>query len=449
MPPKRRLFGTDGIRGRVPQELGPQQALALGMALGAFGRQQRREGKVLVGKDTRLSSDMLEAALSAGVAAFGYDVLAAGVIPTPGVCYLTKTRKEIAFGVMISASHNPPEDNGIKVFRPDGIKLSEAEEAKLERCYFRGLEVPRRVKPGFIYNWQEQARQLYLRHLCQGASPFPRWKVVVDAAHGAGAPLVRELFESLGLKAIVLHEKEDGRRINVGCGALHPEALRPTLKRTGAVAGFALDGDADRVQVLTEKGELLNGDNLLAMIALALKGQGKLVGNEIVVTTMSNQALLDFLRAQKIAVHVTPVGDRYVLEALLRRGLVLGGEQAGHILFPRQKASSDGLFTALVVLKIMRQSGKPLSELGACFEPYPQLIESVGVKEKEALMKNQKLKKAVGEAIRKVGKRGRVLVRPSGTEPKIRIMIECTDQALAKTLLSELVSQVRRIDMEG
>lgn len=445
MPPKR-LFGTDGIRGRVPDDLGPVQALKLGMALGASARREGRAGKVLIGKDTRLSSDMLEAALAAGVAAFGYDVLSAGVIPTPGVCYLTRARKEIAFGVMISASHNPPEDNGIKIFRADGLKLSDREEAKLEQWYFGAAAAPSRLQVGAVRDWQKEARRLYLRHLRKGHRPFPRWRIVADAAHGAVAPLAREVFESLGIEAVVLHDKEDGGRINVRCGALHPRALLPALKRTRAVAGFAFDGDADRVQVLTEKGELLNGDDLMAMIALDWQRRGKLAKNEIVVTTMSNRGMLDFLRAQGVRARVTPVGDRYVLDALLRRGLGLGGEQAGHILFPQEKASSDGLFTALQVLRIMHRSGKPLSELGRLYQPYPQIIESIKVKEKETLAEDPAFLEAVCDARNRVGRSGRVVVRPSGTEPKIRVMIECRDEALARKVAEDLAARARQLD---
>lgn len=402
----------------------------LAFSLGAAGaellcRDASRKG-LAVGRDTRASCDMLEAALTAGICAVGADTLRAGVMPTPGVAYLVK-HMGLAGGVVISASHNPADHNGIKFFGPDGFKLADEREDEIAAHTDRFT----RVEPsdiGRVHKISDAVKQ-YVEHLMSTIEgDLAGLRVAIDCANGAAfraAPLV---FQRLGAIVSVCHAEPDGHNINLDCGSTHPEAIQAFVRQGSFDVGFAHDGDADRVIAVDENGDLVDGDFVMAILASHMKERGRLTGDLVVSTVMANLGFSAAMEKFGIEVARTRVGDRYVLEEMLRSGSVLGGEQSGHIIFAQHATTGDGIMTALQLARVMREERKPLSELKSVMTRYPQVLTNVVVSSKLGLADSAKIWAAVRKAEDRLGERGRVLVRPSGTEPLVRVMVECEDE---------------------
>ena len=445
------LFGTDGIRGVANlHPMTPELALALGRAITfVAGRGRRHTPRVLIGKDTRLSGYMLETAIAAGVTSMGGRVLLCGPVPTPAVAYLTVSMRADA-GIVISASHNPYADNGIKIFGGDGFKLADAVEDEIEALVREpSLLGERRSGPAIGRAVKlEDSRGRYVTFV---KNTFPRdltldgMRVVVDAAHGAAYVVAPLVFSELGARVHALGVRPNGTNINRECGALHPDHARAEVVRRGAQIGIALDGDADRVIVIDEKGRIVDGDAVLAMCATRMKRDGELRRDTVVGTVMSNLGLERALDAQGIAFVRTPVGDRYVVEAMRRSGFNLGGEQSGHVIFLDHSSTGDGLIAALQVLALVIRTGKPLSELAQeAMERVPQIVESVTLPARRPLEDMASLQRLIAEVRTALGKDGRVLVRWSGTEPKLRVMVEGPDEGRIGAIAQELVAAARR-----
>jgi phosphoglucosamine mutase len=425
---ERQLFGTDGIRGVAGEyPLDSTTVYATGRALGAWATEHEANPNVLIGIDTRESGPELAGRLAAGLAEGGALPRFAGVITTPGVAYLTR-HGNFAAGVMISASHNPYQDNGIKVFAHSGYKLPDSEEHALEQRIFAfldqgvcGAPLPIQPDPGL------DARYLdYL--LATVAGPLNPFHVVVDCGHGAASRLAPELFQRAGLRVTAIHNSPDGRNINLGCGALHVESLRQTVLQEGADAGFAFDGDADRCIAIAASGRLVDGDAVLYVCARRFHVLGLLSRNgrppAVVATVMSNLGLELALRDLGVELIRTPVGDKYVLEEMVRRQVVLGGEQSGHVIFADYATTGDGMLTALRLLEIMTHTGARLDELVDGLRIYPQLLLNARVRERRPLEDLLQVQEAIRQAREEFGDAGRVLVRFSGTEPLARVMVE-------------------------
>jgi phosphoglucosamine mutase len=446
----RSLFGTDGIRGVANvHPMTPELALALGRAVTfVAGRAKRHAPRVLVGKDTRLSGYMLETAIAAGVTSMGGRVLLCGPVPTPAVAHLTVSMRADA-GIVISASHNPYDDNGIKIFGGDGFKLPDSAEEEIEDLIREpsllgerstGPAIGRAVK-------LEDARGRYVAFV---KSTFPRdltldgMRVVADAAHGAAYVVAPLVFTELGARVHAIGVRPNGTNINRDVGALHPDHARAEVVRRGAQIGIALDGDADRLIVIDEKGQVVDGDAVMAMCATRMKSDGELRRDTVVATVMSNLGLERALDAQGIALVRTPVGDRYVVEAMRRGGYNLGGEQSGHLVFLDHASTGDGLIGALQVLALMIRTGKPLSELAReAMERVPQVLESVTLPARKPLEDMASLQRLVAEVRSTLGQNGRVLVRWSGTEPKLRVMVEGPDEGRIGAMAKDLVQAAR------
>ncbi|HLT58333.1 MAG TPA: phosphoglucosamine mutase [Limnochordales bacterium] len=450
------LFGTDGVRGVANDGLTPELAFRLGRCAAAVlaGESVGPEGgrPVIVGRDTRRSGDLLEAALAAGVASAGLDVLRVGVVPTPGVAYLTRTQGA-AFGVMISASHNPAEDNGIKFFSADGYKLPDALEARIEALVGPGPDrvnfspadgLPRPVAAGVgrILSGEDRA-EAYSHFLAETAGvSLDGLRVVVDCAHGAAYRLAPAVLRRLGAEVITLCDAPDGMNINVGCGSTSPEQMQAAVRRHGADAGIAYDGDGDRVIMADERGGLVDGDAILAICGRHLAAQGRLRNRAVAATVYSNLGLKRALQAAGVEVVETPPGDRCVLEAMLERDLVLGGEQSGHVIFLEYNTTGDGLLTALQVLRIMRETGQSLGQLAGQMSRVPQILIKVAVRDKRAFHHNVRVQEVIREVQEELGADGRLLVRPSGTEPVIRIMGEGMDNARIQAAVDRIAAVV-------
>jgi phosphoglucosamine mutase len=448
---RRSLFGTDGIRGVANvHPMTPELALTLGRAVTfVAGRGKRHAPRVLIGKDTRLSGYMLETAIAAGVTSMGGRVLLCGPVPTPAVAHLTVSMRVDA-GVVISASHNPYDDNGIKIFGGDGFKLPDEVEEEIEALIrepsllgdrHTGPAIGRAVK-------LEDSRGRYVAFV---KNTFPRdltldgLRVVVDAAHGAAYVVAPLVFTELGARVHALGVRPNGTNINREAGALHPEHARAEVVRRGAQIGIALDGDADRVIVIDEKGQIVDGDAVMAMCATRMKRDGELRRDTVVATIMSNLGLERALDAQGIALVRTPVGDRYVVEAMRKGGFNLGGEQSGHLIFLDHASTGDGLIAALQVLALVIRTGKPLSELAQqAMERVPQVLESVTLAARRPLEEMGALQALVAQARATLGREGRVLVRWSGTEPKLRVMVEGPDEGRIAAIAQDLLAAARR-----
>lgn len=436
----RRLFGTDGIRGEAnTAPMTPEMALRVGMAVAAhFGA----DGKVLVGKDTRLSGYLLESAFASGVCAMGADVMFVGPLPTPGIAYLTRSMRANA-GVVISASHNPFYDNGIKLFGADGFKLPDNVEAHLEELIHgeeletqraRGADIGRAVRI-------DDAAGRYITRLKQAFPPdldLTGMRIVIDCAHGAAYRVAPTLFAELGADVIAWGDEPNGTNINDGCGATHPEALVQQVRAAHADVGIALDGDADRVIFADETGSIVDGDAILAMCARDLHQRKALRGGAVAATVMSNLGLDRSLAEVGIGLIRTAVGDRYVVEAMRSAGCNLGGEQSGHLVFMDHATTGDGAVAALQVLTIMCRTGSALSHLSRVMVRVPQLLRSFPVPSKRPLDKMPKLRRAIRHLEQTLGDEGRVLVRYSGTEPKMRVMVECVDDSRIESYVDEL-----------
>lgn len=438
----RKHFGTDGIRGRANGKITAELALRVGMAAGlVFARGEHRH-QVIIGKDTRLSGYMIENALVAGFTAVGMDVLLTGPLPTPAIAMLTRSMR-CDLGVMISASHNPYDDNGIKLFGPDGFKLSDEIEREIENL-IDADQSKRLAKPddlgrakridGAHDRYVEFAKRTLTRNLS-----LDGLRVVVDCANGAAYRVAPEALWELGAEVFPIGVSPDGFNINRDCGSTSPEALMAKVREMRADIGIALDGDADRVVIADEKGHLVDGDQLLALIAESFKEDGRLTKPGIVGTVMSNLGLERHLAGQGIELVRTKVGDRYVLEAMMERGFNVGGEQSGHIILADYANTGDGFVAALQVLAVVQKMGKPVSEVCHRFEPLPQILKNVRYKSGKPL-EDTKVKNAISLAENKINGHGRLVIRPSGTEPVIRVMAEGDDRQLIETLVDDVVA---------
>lgn len=430
------LFGTDGVRGVANVDLAPELAMGLARAAG-----DGRSGTVVIGRDTRRSGQMLAAAVHAGFQAAGLDTVDLGIVPVGAVSYLVG-EKRAAFGVMVSASHNPAGDNGIKFFGPDGAKLGDAAEAAIENRYREGS--PDRPLAGADIGMQmamDDALDRYVEHLASLAEfNLAGLEVDLDCAHGAAFLAAPRLFERLGARVYPHAVEPTGMNINDGCGATRPEYLAGM--QTGRI-GLIFDGDADRLLAVDEDGTVVNGDVVMAILARHLRGRGRLPGDQVVVTVMSNLGFRMAMRKMGVAVQETPVGDRYVLEEMRRRGAGLGGEQSGHVIFD-DRPCGDGLLTGLRLLEVMAATGAPLRELRRVMTEYPQVLRNVTVRVKERLADATALWSAVEMMEKRLGDQGRVLVRASGTEPLVRVMVEASSSSDAAAIADELAIVVRR-----
>lgn len=443
---KSKLFGTDGIRGTANSfPVTAEVALKLGMAAGQMFNRGSHRHRVVIAKDTRLSGYMLEPALTAGLIAAGMDVLLSGPLPTPAVAMLVRSMRA-DLGIMISASHNPYQDNGIKLFGPDGYKLSDKMEARIETM-MQNLPDTALARP------EKLGRAMRLsdtqgRYIEFVKSTFPKMltlegvHVVLDAAHGAAYQVGPNIFRELGADVTVMGNEPNGFNINQGCGSTQPEAMCKMVRKTGANIGIALDGDADRVIICDERGEILDGDQLMAMIATCWHESNRLMGGGMVATVMSNMGLERYLAKLGLKLERAAVGDRYVIEKMRHGGFNLGGEQSGHIIMNDYGTTGDGLIAALQVLSVMVSKHVPLSKCGHVFKPLPQVLKNVAYKKGTKPLENASVKKAIAQVEKTLGKSGRVLVRASGTEPLIRIMIEGEKAAHISKLADHIANTV-------
>jgi phosphoglucosamine mutase len=451
----RRVFGTDGVRGKANVfPMTPEFALRLGRAIAFVAhRGKSRQTRVLIGKDTRLSGYMFETALASGVCAMGGHVMLTGPIPTPAIAQLTQSMRADA-GVVISASHNPFEDNGIKLFGPDGFKLPDEDEAAIEALLESDALDKDPVTAGAIGDAVrvDDARG---RYVVFAKSTFPSRltldgvKVVIDAAHGAAYRAAPTVFEELGADVVALGVSPDGTNINAGCGALHPEGMARAVVEHGAAFGVALDGDADRVIVADEKGNIVDGDAIMAMCAARLLKQGKLPGQTVVATVMSNLGLEHAMRAIGGRVERTNVGDRYVVEAMKKGGFAFGGEQSGHLIFLDHATTGDGIVAALQVAALMLESGRVLSDVAKdALQRVPQILKNETFAVRAPLETLAKTQGAIRDCEARLGERGRVLVRWSGTEAKLRVMVEGEDESAIGTMAADIL-EAARADLEA
>lgn len=442
-----KLFGTDGVRGVANTEpMTVETALQLGRAAAHVFKNGERRHSIVIGKDTRLSGYMLENALVSGICSMGVDVLLIGPLPTPGIAYITRSLRADA-GIVISASHNPFEDNGIKFFSHEGCKLHDDLESRMETLISNG-EIdgirPTAMDVGKAFRIDD-AQGRYVEFV---KNSFPRgmvldgMKIVLDCANGAGYRVAPRILRELGAEVSVLNAEPDGTNINRACGALHPEAIINRVRECVADAGICLDGDADRVIMIDEKGAVVDGDHIMAICAIDMKRRGVLTGNVLVTTVMSNYGLELCMARAGIELVRTRVGDRYVIEEMLKRDASLGGEQSGHLIFREHTTTGDGMISALQMLRIMRATGKPLSELRGTMETLPQVMVNVAVAEKKPFEEMPRVQESIEEAENKLGCTGRVVVRYSGTEHIARVMIEGRDQAAIEAMANEIAKKI-------
>lgn len=473
---KERLFGTDGVRGAANVRLTAPLALSLGMAAGDYFLRHaghasgcaapaiatrgssgnlalRRIGQerpfVVVGRDTRLSGDMLEAALAAGLTAMGVDVVNVGIVPTPAIAQIVLATGA-AGGTVLSASHNPFQDNGIKFFGPNGRKLPDRVEDEIEATLTRldTLQKPTGGRIGRIVETREPIGEYVARVAVVmrglGALPLSGARLVMDCANGAAYEIAPQVFKQLGAEVTLMHADPDGVNINVKCGSTHPQDMAATVRASAAHAGLAFDGDADRVILADENGGLIDGDKMMAIIALSLHAHDALPGNVVVATIMSNVGLEQALSAKGIRLHRTDVGDRYVGEAMDSLGAAVGGEQSGHILLPCVTPTGDGIVTALQVLAVMRETGKSLAELASVVQIGPQLLRNVQVRTRQGWNEDPDIQAAIAAGRARLSNPDWLSVRPSGTEPLIRVMAQGTDVETVVAVVEEICSVVEK-----
>ena len=444
-----RLFGTDGVRGEANTELTPELAYYLGRAATLyFGAHSDARPRILIGRDTRISGEMFEAALTSGICSAGGVALLAGVVPTPAVAYLAREHRMQA-GIVISASHNPFPDNGIKFFGGDGYKLPDAVEDELEALVRRLQTNDDAARPTGkaigVVEYRDDLLNQYIDYVVSTcAERFDGMKIVLDCANGAAYEAMPKVLRRLGAEVKVIHALPNGVNINDGCGSTHLDSLRRTVLERHADIGIAHDGDADRCLCLDETGALIDGDHILVVCASEMIRAGRLPHKTVVTTVMANIGFHKAIAEMGGRVDVTAVGDRYVLESMRANGYSIGGEQSGHIIFTEHATTGDGLVTALQVLAALRRSGKKASELNAMMTTYPQLLVNVRVKTKAGWEENPAIRAAIAEGERTLGSDGRVLVRPSGTEPLIRVMAEGSDQAQLEEVCGAIVEVVKR-----
>jgi phosphoglucosamine mutase len=439
-----RLFGTDGVRGVANRELTAELALALGAAaarrLTSSGELRRRVA--VIGRDPRASGEMLEAAVIAGLTSEGIDALRVGVLPTPAVAYLTSAY-DADFGVMISASHNPMPDNGIKIFGPGGHKLDDDTEDQIEDLVAAGPGLrPVGAGIGRVVDAGDAADR-YLRHVGKVSTvSLDGLTVVVDCAHGAASSVAPRAYRAAGARVIAINAEPNGININDNCGSTHLDSLRSAVLAHGADLGLAHDGDADRCLAIDASGDLVDGDAIMFVLALAMKEAGELASDTVVATVMSNLGLHLAMRSVGVRVRTTGVGDRYVQEELRAGDYRLGGEQSGHIVMPALGSTGDGIVTGLRLMTRIAQTGSPLAELASAMQPLPQVLINVAVADKATAAAAPSVQTAVDEAEAELGDTGRILLRPSGTEPMIRVMVEATDEDVAHRVATRVADAV-------
>ncbi len=456
-----KLFGTDGIRGKVNRApMTPENVLRIGIAAASILRNDHGRQTILIGKDTRISGYMIESALTSGICSMGMNVTLVGPIPTPGVAFLTRTLRLDA-GIVISASHNPFEDNGIKIFSSDGFKLSDKLEKEIEQLVADKdfpAKRPSREKIGKASRLDDATGRYieYIKSIIPKGIDLEGLRVVVDAANGAAYKVTPTLLKELGAEVISINDKPDGININQECGSVHLDSIIRAVKETNSHIGIAHDGDADRTLFVDEKGGIIDGDVILGLWAHQLKKEGKLNGDTVVATVMSNLGLEKYLSGHGIELIRTKVGDRYVVEEMRKGGYNLGGEQSGHIIFFDYNTTGDGPITALQVLYLMRKRNCLISELTKDIYLYPQVLLNIPVgiaatapakgsrSASGNIREDAAIKRAIDSSTKKLGNRGRLLVRPSGTEPKIRVMVEAEDADMAKTVAEDVAGVIRK-----
>ena len=444
----RKLFGTDGVRGIANLEpMTSETAMKLGRAVAHMFKRREGRHRIVIGKDTRLSGYMLESALTSGICSMGVDVLLVGPMPTPGVAFLTRSLRADA-GVMISASHNPYQDNGIKFFSNDGFKLPDDVELRMEELILSNEIAHLRPTAGAIGKAYriDDAEGRYIEFVKRSLPrdmDFQGFKVVLDCAHGAGYSVFPKVIRELGAEVQVIGDEPDGTNINAGFGATCPERLQEAVRLQGADIGIALDGDADRSVFVDERGDVVSGDQALAAFAFDLQDRGKLKNQTVVGTVMSNFGFETALRKAGIRLIRTPVGDRYILEKMLADDYNLGGEQSGHLIFLDYNTTGDGVISCLQMLKLMKRAARPLSEVAQCMKAVPQVLLGVKVAHKPDLSSIPELQRAIRSSEETLNGTGRVLVRYSGTEPLVRVMVEGQNDAQIRQVADELVGVVK------
>jgi phosphoglucosamine mutase len=445
---KRQFFGTDGIRGRANTDnMTAELAIKLGMAAGSYFQKNSSHKKVVIAKDTRLSGYMLEPALTAGFIAVGMDVILVGPMPTPAVAMLTSSMRA-DLGVMLSASHNPHHDNGIKLFDPRGNKLSDDAEIEIERLMqvdpallrvdAANLGRAKRIEDA-SGRYIELIKRTFPAHL-----RLDGLRIVLDCANGAAYKVAPIILQELGAEVITLNNEPDGFNINSDCGSTHPAHLIDTVKEYRADAGIALDGDADRIVMCDEQGALLDGDQILAMVAVFMKSRGKLKNDKVVATHMSNLAFEHYLNGQGISVVRTNVGDRYVIAGMKEHDSNLGGEQSGHIVFSEYSTTGDGLLAGLQMLAVMQDKRQSLSQCAKAYTPYPQLLTNIKIAPNTDPMEATNVKQEIAKAQQDIGDAGRIYIRKSGTEPLLRVMVEGKDDVQVRTLSASIERAIKK-----
>jgi phosphoglucosamine mutase len=444
-----KLFGTDGVRGKVNRApMTPENVLRIGMAAASALKDEHGRHNVLIGKDTRISGYLIESALTAGICSMGMNVTMVGPLPTPGIAYLTRALRLDA-GVAISASHNPFQDNGIKIFSSSGFKLSDEIEKEIERLVYDEnfpAKRPAGAKIGKAMRLDDAPGRYieYVKSSIPRGSDLVGLKIVVDVANGAAYKITPTLLNELGAEVFVINDEPNGVNINLHCGSLHLDTLAQKVIETGAHVGIAHDGDADRTLFIDEKGREIDGDLVMAACAADMHSTGTLRGGCVVATVMSNLGFEKYLGSLGISLVRTKVGDRYVVEEMIRRNCNLGGEQSGHIIFFDYNTTGDGPITALQLLYLMSKKGKLLSELTAEIDLYPQVLLNVEVIKGRNYKEYPEIMKVIDASASQLGNKGRVLVRASGTEPKIRVMVEGEDHGLTKAIAEEIAGTIRK-----
>lgn len=444
-----KLFGTDGIRGVANVfPMTPEMVLSIGKATAHVFKEKcgKKKPKFVIGKDTRLSGYMIENALASGIVSVGADVLLVGPMPTPAIAHLTKSLNADA-GIVLSASHNPAEDNGIKIFSEDGHKLPDNVEDEIEKYVLSGKVKTEHIKGDLIGKAHrvDDANGRYIEFVkaSVGSMSLKGLRVILDCANGAAYNTAPHILSELGAEVVVLNDRPDGLNINLDCGAMHPEKMMEVVKKEKAHIGIALDGDADRVIVCDEKGRSVDGDHIIAICAIDMKKRGTLVKNSVVVTIMTNKGFDIAMEKERIKVVKTKIGDRHVVDEMRKKGYVLGGEQSGHIIFSNYTTTGDGMVSALQLLRIMKERGKKLSKLAECMTSLPQVLVNVDVEEKKDINK-LKVNKNIKDAESKLGEKGRVLVRYSGTQNLCRIMIEGENKKEIQKIANDIAKAMKR-----
>lgn len=440
-----RYFGTDGVRGVANEDLTLDMAIRIGQYLGWYYSQDKLHARIVIGRDTRQSGSMFELGLAAGAVSTGANVYLLGTCPTPAVSHLVAT-DGFDCGIMVTASHNPYTDNGIKIFNHEGYKMEESILEKIED-YMDGLSTVPMASGEKIGSFTEypQGVDHYIEWLEKTAGTnLDGMKIAVDLANGSATATAVRCLSDLGAEVFALADEPDGLNINYQCGSTHPETLQKFTCENGCDAGLAFDGDADRLIAVNASGELVNGDHILYILGKYMNEKGNLPGQMVVTTVMANLGLYKALEAAGLQSIKTPVGDKYVFEEMLKNGYNLGGEQSGHIIFLQDEVTGDGLMTALKLLSVMKDTGKPLEELSQGLSIYPQLLENVRVKDKQVVLDDAEIQAAVDKAQEELGDDGRILVRPSGTEPLIRVMVEAGSDELCARHVHSVTDLIRR-----